>query len=142
MANSRDSIRRNATDPLLVYDMEANLPIGQIINLSDRGFKLMTEQPMEVSRVYNCRMPIPDDIADKKEIIFLAECRWCRLNEETTWYDSGYYIRKIAPGDLKIIQSIRRKWMIDLSNKINASDGNQKIDKREEKRGLFARLFG
>jgi len=55
MANSRDSIRRNATDPLLVYDMETNLPIGQIINLSDRGFKLMTEQPMEVSRVYNCR---------------------------------------------------------------------------------------
>ncbi len=138
MSDKRDSIRRDATDPLLVYDIETNLPIGQVINLSDRGFKLMSEQPMETSRVYNCRMPIPENITDKDEIRFFAECRWCRQNEETTWYDSGYYLRKIAPGDLKIIQSIKRKWMIDLSNKINAHD----IDKQERKKGLLSRLLG
>lgn len=138
MSETRDSIRRDASDPLLVYDTETNLPIGQIINLSDRGFKLMSEQPTEVSKIYNCRMPILDDFAAKKEISFFAECRWCGLNEETTWYDSGFYIRKIAPEDLKIIQSIKRKWMIDLSNKINARD----TDKKEERKGLFAKIFG
>ena len=137
MSDTRDSIRRNPSDPLLIYDTETNLPIGQIINLSDRGFKLMAEQPTEVSKVYNCRMTIPDDFASKKEITFFAECRWCNQNEETTWYDSGFYLRKIEPSDLKIIQSIKRKWMIDVSNRINAAD----TDKEEKKKGLLSKFF-
>jgi len=138
MSETRDSIRRNASDALLVYDAETNFPIGQIINLSDRGLKLMSEEPTEVSKVYSCRMPALDDIAVKKEITFLAECRWCKLNEETTWYDSGFYMRKILPGDLQIIQTIKRKWMIDQSNRINAPIA----DPNDKKKGLLAKLFG
>ncbi len=138
MSEQRDSIRRDATDALLIYDNESNLPIGQIINLSERGFKIMTEQPSDISKVYSCRMPIPENFASKNEIKFLAECRWCNQNMETTWYDSGFYIRKIETGDLKIIQSIGRKWMIDLSNKLNTHDS----DKNANKKGLLAKLFG
>ena len=138
MSETRDSIRRDASDALLVYDTETNFPIGQIINLSDRGFKLMTEEPTEVSKIYSCRMPSLDDISIKKEITFLAECRWCKLNEETTWHDSGFYMRKISPGDLKIIQSIKRKWMIDQSNRINAS----MTEPNGSKKGLFSKIFG
>lgn len=138
MSETRDTIRREASDPLLIYDIDTNMPFGQIINLSDRGFKIMTEMPTEVSKIWNCRMAIPEDIASKKEITFFAECRWCRQNKETTWYDSGFYIRKITPGDLKIIQSIKRKWMIDQSNRLNARE----TDKSVKKKGLLARLFG
>ena len=138
MSETRDSIRRAASDALLVYDAETNLPIGQIINLSDRGFKLMSEEPVDVPKIYSCRMPALDDIAVKKEITFLAESRWCKHNEETTWYDSGYYLRKISPGDLKIIQTIRRKWMIDQSNKINTPIP----ETDDKKKGLLAKLFG
>lgn len=137
MNEKRDSIRRDASDALLIYDTETDLPIGQIINLSERGFKIMTEFTTDVNRVYNCRLVIPENIAAKKEIKFLADCRWCRQNAETTWYDSGFYIRKIEQADLKIIKSISRKWMIELSNKINAP----KDDQKPQKKGLLTRLF-
>ena len=143
MADNRDSVRRDASDPLLVYDIETNLPIGQIINLSDRGFKLMSEEQTEVSKIYHCRMSIPENMAEKNEVKFFAESRWCNRNEETTWYDSGFYMRKIEPSDLKIIQSVKRKWMIDLSNKINdcKTDKKDEKDEKNEGKGFLSKLF-
>ena len=123
MANVRDTIRRQATDPLLVYDMETNLPIGQIINMSYRGMKLMTEEPVVISKIYYCRIPLPEKLLGRDELFIDAECRWCRKNEETSWYDSGYCLRKPSTEDADIIKLITHKWMIEQSEKMNSSNG-------------------
>jgi hypothetical protein len=140
MSESRDTVRRDASDPLLIYDIEKNEPLGQVINLSDRGFKIMSELPIEAYKIFNCRMTIPEGLAASDEITFFAECRWCRQNQETTWYDSGFYIRRILPEDVKIIQSLRRKWMIEQSNK--KGTGDTIIKTKDEKKGFLERLFG
>jgi len=133
----RDTVRRKATDPILVYELQTNLPLGQVLDLSERGLKLMSELPVQVLRVYYCRMPLPEKILGKEEIFFDAECRWCRRNEETTWFDSGYNIRKASVEDAAVIKFLTRKWMIDISNKINKP--HQQADKK--KTGLLAKIF-
>jgi hypothetical protein len=119
MSEVKDSVRRNAGDPLIVYDMTTNIPIGQIINLSRRGMRLMSETPMEVNRIYYCRMPLPETLLKRDEIFFDAECRWCLKNEDTGWYDSGYVLRKASPEDTDIIKLLIHRWMIQESEKIN-----------------------
>ena len=133
----RDTVRREATDPLIVYDMETDLPAGQVINMSFRGLRLMTEFEVEVYKVHYFRMPLPQAINGIDEIFFDAECRWCKQNEETTWYDSGYNIRKASADDAEVIKLLTRKWMMDKSNKLNASQQNRS----EKKGGLFSKLF-
>jgi len=121
MAEIVDSVRRRAGDPLIVYDMSTNIPVGQVIDLSYRGMKLMSETPMKVGKTYYCRMPLPETLLKRDEIFFDAECRWCKKNESTGWYDSGYILRKASADDSDIIQLLIHRWMIQESEKLNHS---------------------
>ena len=138
MTQQRDSVRRKAGDSLVAFDLQTNQPIGQVINMSYRGMKLMTEEPVEMSKVFYCRIPLPEDIPDYSEIIVDAECRWCRKNEDTGWYDSGYLLRKVTEKDADVIKLITRRWMINQSDALNS----RSTENERKKRGLFSRIIG
>lgn len=128
-------IRRKASDALLVYDIISNQPIGQILDLSAQGMKLMTEEPVDVLKIYYCKLQLPHKINGKSIAIFDAECRWCKLNEETTWYNSGYKLRFTNDVDAELVQRLIHKWMVDRVKKFN----NQ--EPIEKKQGLLAKIF-
>lgn len=130
-------IRRKATEALLVYNMDTKLPFGQIADLSIRGIKLTSEEPVEVDRIYYFRIPFDKKIGDASEVCFDAECRWCKQNEETGWYDSGYFLRFPSPKDAATIKELARNWMIGQAEKQNAR--HKKIPKK--KKSLFQRIF-
>jgi hypothetical protein len=131
-------IRRKASFPLLVYDLHSNLPMGQILDMSAKGMKLMTEEEMIVGRVYYCRIPFDKKIKKSREVFFDAECRWCRLSEETGWYNSGYFLRYPSAQNAIIVEELIRIWMAEHTSKIKV-----KASKPErEKKGLIQRIFG
>jgi hypothetical protein len=136
MRQQRDSIRRQARDPLVAVDLQTNEPLGQVINMSYRGMKLMTEHPVKISKVFYCRILLPDNISDVSDINVDAECRWCKKNEQTGWYDSGYLLRKVTEKDTDVIKLITRRWMIEHSESLNEK-GPQN---RRKKRHLFSRI--
>lgn len=131
-------IRRKASFALLVYDLHTNLPMGQILDMSAKGMKLMTEEPVAVRQVYYCRIPLDKKINKCSEIFFDAECRWCEISEETGWYNSGYVLRFPSPKDAKNIHALIHAWMADQTGKLN-SKSTKRIKK---KRGLLRRIFG
>jgi hypothetical protein len=122
---------------MVVFDTSTNLPMGQVVNMSQRGMQLMTEQPVETNKLYYCRMPLPETILGSDEIFFDADCRWCCMNESTGWYDSGYRLRRKSPRDAEIIEFITRRWMMMQSENLNST----KPPPEKKKRGLFTRLF-
>lgn len=133
---SQRKIRRKAADPLLVYDLQIKMPLGQVIDMSAKGMKLMSENPVKPNRIYYCSIPLEKKIKGHHEVVFDAECRWCRRNEETTWYNSGYILRFPSPKDARIIQTIIQKWMTDHANKLNA-----KYLKAARKKSFLQRIF-
>ena len=134
----QQKIRRRAGFALLVYDLHSGLPMGQILDLSARGMKMMTEEPVAVNRLYYCRVPLEKKIKGREEIFFDAECRWCRLSEETSWFNSGYILRFPSPLDAEIVQELIRTWMIDETSRLNAKYSRT----RKNKRSFFRRIFG
>jgi hypothetical protein len=130
-------IRRKAGEALLVYNLQTKMPMGQIVDLSAKGMKLMSEEPVAASKIYYCRIPLKRKINDFDEVIFDAECRWCKQNNKTLWYDSGYLLRFPRPEYADIIKKITRDWMIKDSDKTNP--GRRKPDVK--KGGLFQKLF-
>lgn len=116
----QQKIRRTASFPLLVYDMHTNMPMGQILDMSARGMKLMSEEPADVSRVYYCRIPLEKPINGCKDICFDAECRWCRQSDETSWYNSGFILRFPSPKHAETVRKLMHTWMIDQSERLNA----------------------
>jgi hypothetical protein len=130
-------IRRKAAEPLLVYDLQTKLPMGQIVDLSARGMKIMSEEPVAASKVYYCRIPLTRKINDFDEVIFDAECRWCKQNKNTFWYDSGYILRFPRPEYAAIVKEITRNWLMHDSDK--GSTGRSKVESK--KGGLLQKLF-
>jgi len=133
----QQQIRRKASFALLVYDLHSNMPMGQILDLSARGMKMMTEEPVTINRVYYCRVPLEKKIKGKREVFFDAECRWCQLSEETCWFNSGYILRFPSPTDAEIVQELIRTWMISETSKLSA----KYVKPPKEKRGFFRRIF-
>jgi len=136
-SEKQTKIRRRAAEPLLVYDLQTKLPMGQVIDLSAKGMKLMSEEPPVISKIYYFRIPLKNKIKNFDEVIFDAECRWCRQNEDTCWYDSGYILRFPRPEYADVIKEITRKWLMDGSDKLCA----ERIKAADKKPGFFKKLF-
>lgn len=130
-------IRRPASEALLVYDLSTKMPLGQILDMSASGLKLMSEDPIEVNTVYYCRIPLEKKICGRKEIFFDAECRWCVSNDETGWYNSGFILRFPTTEDAETVQRLIYDWMIDQTEKLNAK--YRKIKRKEPR--FLKRLF-
>jgi hypothetical protein len=131
-------IRRKASSALLVYDLHSNLPMGQILDMSAKGMKLMTEEPVAIYQIYYCRIPLDKKIKKRKEIFFDAECRWCKFSEETGWYNSGYLLRFPSPKEAEIVQELTRAWMVDEYGKLKTKASKPEKDKP----GLLRKIFG
>lgn len=130
-------IRRQALDKLLVFDLNTNLPMGQVLDMSTRGIKLQSEEPQTFRQVYYCRILLKDKICGQDEVLFDAECRWCNKDEESGCYYSGYVLRFPTKKDAEVIGAITRKWMAGHSEQLNSHYSGGK----KERRGLLRRIF-
>ncbi len=133
----QQKIRRKASTPLLVYDLHTELPMGQILDMSAKGMKLMTEDPIDVKQVYYLKIPLDKKIKKRKEVFFDAECRWCKLSDETGWYNSGYVLRFPSPKDAEVIRELMHVWMADETGKFKSKTSNS----AGKKRGYFRKIF-
>jgi hypothetical protein len=133
----RQIIRRRASQAMLVYDSKTKLPLGQVLDMSGRGMKLLNESPIKTNRIYYCRMPLERKIKGREEVFFDAECRWCRYDEATTWYHCGFLLRYPSKTDAAIVQELIRVWMIDGVESINKH--NRPVEKEEK--SLLKRLL-
>ncbi len=135
---TQNKIRRQAAEALLVYDLNTKLPVGQILDLSAIGMKLMTEDPMDMNRMYYCRIPLDKPVKGKTEIFLDAECRWCVPDPKSGWYHSGYLLRFPSRKDAEVVQAITKAWIEDHMAKQYAKYG---ITRRKKKR-FWSKLFG
>ena len=133
----QQKIRRKASEAVIVYDLHTNLPVGQVLDMSARGMKLMSEQPVTVNQIYYFRMPLDREINGRDEIHLDAQCRWCRLSDETGWYNSGYKPRFRTQDDAKMVRDLIHAWMANQIDRINTFH----VGSAKKKRSLFRRLF-
>ena len=66
--------------------------------------RLMSEQPIDTSRVLQFNMFIPDTGGEKMNITFDAWVIWCRESENPGFYDSGIELINVAASHLDAIE--------------------------------------
>jgi len=135
--NDTQKIRRQALDKLLVFELNTSLPMGQVLDMSARGVKLQSEQPVTFRQVYYCRILLKNRVCGRDEVLFDAECRWCNKDEEAGCYYSGFVIRFPSKKDAEVIKALTHRWMAGHSDQLNSHYG----DGKKEGRGLLRRIF-
>ncbi|MFH1699639.1 MAG: PilZ domain-containing protein [Candidatus Zixiibacteriota bacterium] len=131
-------LRRPAAKALQVFDIHTKQLMGHTLDMSLEGMKLLSVYPLRVHHLYFCRVPLDKKIYGYSELSFDAECRWCKKNEETGFYNSGYLLKFHKAKNIEIIEAVLREWMMDHSDRLNS---HLKVERRKGPR-FIPSIFG
>lgn len=87
--------RRHLVFYLRVFDGMSSRVLGHMIDISENGLMLLSDDPMAVNEEHRLRMGLPWEIAGSEEVIFKAVSRWSRPDENPDFFMSGFQIKDI-----------------------------------------------
>ncbi|MCK4632168.1 MAG: PilZ domain-containing protein [candidate division Zixibacteria bacterium] len=120
MSEARSKARGQTSDYFVVYDRVEGDLLGRVRNLTTEGTMLIVDEAIEVSRVFECRMTLPDIIEGRREFYFDIECRWCQMNKEACWHEAGFRFVNSTEQGRKIIDRLVNEWMkLEESSDVN-----------------------
>ena len=111
MIEQRKRKRRNFSYYMRVTDSVTQKPIGHLSDISAIGFKLDSAQPLPVGEHYNLRLDLPNEVADKNFLVFMAQSKWCGADKADPFTQNvGFEIINITPQDAAIYNRIIERY--------------------------------
>lgn len=105
-AEQRSFSRHHLIYYLRVFDGVSNRVIGHIVDISSHGLMLITDEPIAVQEEFRMRMRFPGTGSEKEELLFNAECKWCREDENPEFYIAGFQIGDLPEPSASFIQGL------------------------------------
>jgi hypothetical protein len=107
-----DDARRNSRlkpiNYFEVYDFSTGAYLGNLVDVSEGGLRVLTDDPMNPGDTHELRLRLPKEILGSNEIIVKTECRWC--NECSSpllagTFGIGLQIRDLDPETARRIEA-------------------------------------
>jgi PilZ domain-containing protein len=102
--------RRHLIYYLRVFEKNADQPIGHMVDISAEGMMLISEDPIKTGSVFELKMVLPVEIDGSREIIFSAESKWCREDENPDFYNTGFQLINFSAEHIKITEHLIHKF--------------------------------
>ena len=121
-SEKRQVVRRHLVFYLRVFDGMSNRVVGHLMDISQSGLMILSDEPVAVNEEYRLRMHLPWKMAGSEEIIFGATSRWCRADENPEFFLSGFQIQDIESEAEKLIRHLIKEFGMshaEDSSKIN-----------------------
>jgi hypothetical protein len=93
-----------------VYDETAQKLLGYLVDITNSGFMLLSEEPYPIGETRRFKLEITEDIGNHPYINFKAKSMWCEADLDPSRFDIGFEIEEIRPGDKKLIDAIVEKY--------------------------------
>jgi len=111
MIEHRKRKRRNFSYYMRVTDSVTQAPIGYLSDISSVGFKLDSVQPLPIGEHYNLRLDLPNEVADKNFLVFMAQSKWCGADKaDPLTQNIGFEIINMTPQDAAIYNRIIERY--------------------------------
>lgn len=104
--NKRKDRRRSIIYYLRVFDRDTDRMIGQLVDITTRGMKLVSVHPVELGTRYSLRMLLPEEINRRKHLVFEVECMWCKRDVNPNYFTIGFEFLDIGSDDVEIVQTL------------------------------------
>ncbi len=106
MAERRKTKRRYLLYYGRVYDETAQKQLGYLVDITENGFMLLSEEPMPIGETMHLKLELTMDINKGPWMNFTAKSLWCEADISPDRYNCGFEIVEIKPKDIKIIRDI------------------------------------
>jgi len=108
-SNKRRSPRIKLPVPLQAYDKQTHNLAGNLIDLSEQGFKLLSRHEVPISKVCCFHILVPGGDAFGARVELEAKSVWSRYDSELKLFNTGFEITGSNERAKKIIQTIIAK---------------------------------
>lgn len=103
--------RRNLSYYLPIVDNDTQQTVGHLVDISEVGIMIDCKRSIPSGQDYNLRLDLMEGIAEKPEVEFSAQCKWCRSDKIQPYlFNAGFEITSISEEDRGIIQRIAEKY--------------------------------
>lgn len=102
--------RRYLVFYLRVFDGMSSKIVGHLIDISEKGIMMITDNPVEVNQDYRLRMRLPTQGKDRNEIVFKATSRWCKGDSNPDFYLAGFQMYDLDPETSKLVGNLIRDF--------------------------------
>jgi hypothetical protein len=105
----RRTKRRHLVYYLKVFDVETDLLLGHLVDITSEGMMMVREEPIEPGRIFQLRLDLPKQILMKDTLTFSAECRWSQRDVNPDLHKSGFQFLAISENDQAVIDNLVRR---------------------------------
>ena len=104
--NLRQGDRRCLVIYLRVFDGLSNKILGHLINMSEKGVLLMSDEPVDLNEDHRLRIRLPVFVRDKHEVVLQGTSKWCRKEPGKDQYFTGFQVYDLDTSTAKIISNL------------------------------------
>jgi hypothetical protein len=106
MKDQRKTKRRFLLYYMRIYDATSRQQIGNLVDITPRGFMIVSEHKLPEEQTFRLRMELTDEVAEKPFLEFSARSKWSKPDVTPSMYNTGFEILGLAPEDIKIVHRI------------------------------------
>lgn len=88
--NKRALKRHHLIFYLEVYDEANGDLLGHVVDITTKGVKLVSRNPIVIGKSYKMKMALPEGYFREKELAFEAKSRWSTNDINPDFYDTGF----------------------------------------------------
>lgn len=101
--------RRHLRSYLQILDRTTDLVIGHLVNISETGAMIISEDPINNNEKYRLRLDLPEEFEGSRNFDLNSTGVWCKRDRiNPNLYASGFAIEKNQPDDERIGRFIER----------------------------------
>jgi hypothetical protein len=90
-----------------VYDEKGQKQLGYLVDVTERGFMLLSDETFPVGQSRRFKVEITTDINQERPFLNLvAKSIWCEADIAPDKYNIGFEILGLNAGDAQVIQNI------------------------------------
>lgn len=104
--DQRQADRSSLVFYLRVFDGLSNKILGHLVDISERGVLLVTDEPVEPNENHRLRIRLPAFIRDRHELVLKGTSRWCRQDLEQDTFLAGFQVYDVDAKSKKVVQSL------------------------------------
>jgi len=110
MIERRRRRRRHLSPYPRVFDVNTDESIGQVVDISTEGLRILSESPVATDREYRLRLE-PTDAGDSgRPVEFDAVCVWLEKEFSSGAYNGGFRILKISKRNRETLERLIERF--------------------------------
>jgi hypothetical protein len=113
MQDNRKLPREHIDEYCLLVDAESNIPIGEILDLSREGMRILAGSPIAEATCLRCKIRLPRPVDGQDEITLNAWCVWCDKGTDDVSYQVGLRIAGISASETEVLEKFLRTAVSD-----------------------------